>query len=159
MIEDWVDTLVEVWRIDIGDFKQVKSPYIFKAREFPVAISPSDDFPIALTFLANTRPVYSQGNKNITWYGQTEFHITPDLKKSHNPELMLWPARILKAAAAKVQLSGSGANISNFVIMDQFDGIEGPVGLKYGDEAEHWGFIVNWMVEESLNGTALPVSG
>jgi len=31
--------------------------------------------------------------------------------------------------------------------------------LKYGDEAWHWGFVVNWMVEESLAGSALPVSG
>ena len=156
MIEDWIDTLVEVWRINVGDFKQVKSPYILKADEFPDAISPVDDFPIALTFLANVRPQYAKGNKNITWYGETEFHISPDLKKSRNPELMLWPARILKAAALKVQLGGL---VSNFTIMDQFDGIEGPIALKYGDEAWHWGFVVNWMVEESLAGSALPVSG
>lgn len=159
MIQDWIDTVVEVWRIDIGDFKQVKSPYIFKEQQFPAAISPADDFPIALTFLASTQPVYSKGYKKITWYGQTEFHITPDLKKSHNPELMLWPSRILLAAAAKVQLSGSGADISNFVILDQRDGIDGPVALKYGDEAAHWGFVVNWKVDESLAGSALPVSG
>ena len=156
MIEDWVDTLVEVWRIDIGDFKQVKSPYIFKEQKFPDAISPADDFPIALTFLSNIRPIYSKGYKSITWYGQTEFHITPDLKKSHNPALMLWPGRILRAAALEVQLGGL---VGNFTILDQSDGIDGPVALKYGDEAEHWGFIVNWMVEESLNGTQLPVSG
>lgn len=150
--ELWHDKLVEVWRINVGDFKQVKSPYL---HEFPDAISPSDDFPIALTFIEDIQPQYSQGNKNITWHGVTIFHITPDLKKSWNPMLMLWPARILKAAAANVLLGGL---VSNFTIMDQFDGIEGPQAVWHGDEAKHWGFAVNWMVQESLAGTALPVS-
>ena len=75
MIEDWIDTLVEVWRINVGDFKQVKSPYILKADEFPDAISPVDDFPIALTFLANVRPQYSKGNKNITAFPYGPEHL------------------------------------------------------------------------------------
>ena len=156
MIEDFIDTLVDVWKIDVPGFRTCRSPYLIKEKKFPAAISPVDDFPIALTIPGSLRPKYSKGDKHMTWYGITEFHISPDLSKAHLPSLILFPGRILRAAALKVQLGGL---VGNFTIMDQPDGIAGPVSLKWGDEAEQWGFIVKWMVEESLNGTQLPVSG
>lgn len=155
MIEDWIDTLVEVWKIDAPGFRTCKSPYLIREKKFPATISPKDDFPIALTIPASLRPKYSQGNKHMTWYGVTEFHITADLSKDHLPSLLLFPGRILRAAAQHVMLGGL---VGNFVIVDQVDGIAGPVQMQWGDEAPHWGFVVKWMVEESLNGTQLPVS-
>lgn len=161
MIEDWIDTLCGVWAIDLGGFKTVLSYNLVKDANFPTSINPAEleQSPIALTIPASVQPMYSVGDKNLTWYGVTEFHVAPDLEKSRLPSLMPWYGRILKAAALKVQLSGSGANIANFVIVDRTDGIQGPISLQYGTESEHWGFIVNWMVEESLAGSALPVSG
>jgi hypothetical protein len=71
------------------------------------------------------------------------------------PSLIHWYGYILRAAAAHVQLSGT---VGNFVIMDRADAIEGPLELKYGNEASHWGFTVKWMVEETPTNADLPVS-
>lgn len=161
MIEDFIDTLCGVWAIDLGGFKTVRSYNLITNADFPTSINPAEleQSPIALTIPASVNPVYSKGYKKVVWYGVTEFHVAPDLEKSRLPSLMPWYGRILRAAALKVQLSGSNADISTFIIVDRTDGIQGPMSLQYGTEAEHWGFIVNWMVEESLAGAALPVSG
>lgn len=160
MIEDWIDNLCAVWAFDLG-FKTVKSYNLMKITEFPDSIDPQEiaQTPIALTIPSSVQPVYSKGWKQMVWYGVTEFHVAPDVSKARLPELIPWYGRILRAAALKVQLSGTTAEIASFLIVDRQDGIEGPMALQYGSEAEHWGFIVNWMVEESLNGSQLPVSG
>lgn len=159
MIEDWIDSVCDIWKFDVPGFRTVKSPYLVKEKNFPAAVNPATDFPIALTIPAMVKPKISKGSKHITWYGQTDIHVAPDLSKAHLPGLLLFPGRILRAAALHVQLSGTTADVGGFIIMDQMDGIAGPVALKWGDEAEHWGFTVKWMVEESLNGTQLPVNG
>lgn len=160
MIEDWIDVLCKVWEIGY-DQKTVKSYKLLGQTDFPTAIVAADlaQRPIALTIPASVQPYYSKGHKHLTWFGVTEFHVAPDLDKGRLPSLILWYERILKAAALKVQLSGTTANIANFVVEDRPDGIQGPLALQYGDETPHWGFIVNWKVEEGLAGNALPVSG
>lgn len=160
MIEDWIDIQCAVWAIDVG-FTTVKSYRILQDGDFPAAINPAEleQQPIALTIPESVQPKYSKGYKKLSWYGFTQFHVAPDLNKSRLPSLLPWYGRILRATALKVQLSGATAEISNFMIMDRQDGIEGPIPLKYGAEDPHWGFVVNWMVEESLAGAALPVSG
>jgi hypothetical protein len=153
--------LCAVWEIDLGGFATVKSYKLIADTDFPDSIDPGelDKKPIALTIPSAVQPSYSKGNKNLTWFGVTEFHVSPDVNRGRLPSLLPWYGRIMRAAALKVQLSGTTAAISNFVILDRPDGIQGPMALQYGNEAAHWGFIVNWKVEESLNGSALPVSG
>ena len=160
MIEDWIDAVCDVWKFDVPGFRTVKSPYLVKEKKFPAAINAGQDFPIALTYLDSIQPKISKGSKHITWYGKTEFHVAPDLGKAHLPALLLFPGRIMRAAALHTVLSGvTTADVGGFVIMDRQDGLKGPVSLQWGEEPEHWGFVVSWMVEESLNGTQLPVSG
>jgi len=156
MIESWIDTLCKVWEINTG-LGAVRSYKLIGRAEFPAAINPAEllQSPVALTIPASLQPKYSKGNKHLTWYGVTEFHVAPDLDRGRLPELIPWYGRILRAAAASVQLSGS---VVNFVVIDRVDGIEGPIALKYGDEAAHWGFLVRWMVEESPTSADLPVS-
>lgn len=135
----------------------VRSFKILEKREFPSSIDPTDlaRQPVALTIPAAVRPMYSKGRKHLTWFGVTEFHVSPDLDFGRMPDMIFWYGRILRAAAAHVQLSGK---VANFVIIDAPDGIEGPLGLKYGSEKEHWGFTVKWMVEEVPTNADLPVS-
>lgn len=156
MIESWIDNLCKVWEINTG-LGMVRSYKLLAKAEFPSAINPQDllQNPVALTIPASVQPYYSKGRKHLTWYGVTEFHIAPDLDRARLPELIPWYGRILRAAAASVQLS---ATVANFVIMDRVDGIEGPVALRYGDETAHWGFLVRWMVEECPTSTDLPVT-
>lgn len=157
MIESWIDNLCKVWEIDTG-LGAVRSYRLIERNDFPSAINPQDlaQSPIALSIPATVQPYYAMGRKNLTWYGVTEFHVSPDLDRGRLPELLPWYGRILRAAAANVQLSGT---VANFVILDRPDAIEGPVALKYGDETPHWGFLVRWMVEETPSNADLPVSG
>lgn len=161
MIEDWIDTLCDVWAITVNEFTVVRSYKLIQDTDFPDSIDPSEleNTPIALTRPGSVRPLYSKGRKQLTWYGVTEFHVAPDIDRGRISALLPWYERILQAAALKVQLSGATAEISHFIISDRPDGIEGPIGLTFGNEAEHWGFVVRWEVQESLAGNALPVSG
>jgi len=157
LLTPWIDALCEVWAISGDGFRTVKSYKLVEKADFPLAINAVELElnPIALTIPASLQPKYAKGHKHITWYGVTEFHVAPDLNRGRLPSLIQWYGRILRAAASQVQLGGI---VGNFVIVDRSDGIEGPLALKYGDEAAHWGFLVRWMVETTPDGTALPVS-
>ena len=156
MIETWIDNLCKIWEINTG-LGAVRSYKLIEKAEFPSSINPQDlaQTPVALTIPATVQPKYSMGNKHLTWYGVTEFHVAPDLDRGRLPELIPWYGRILRAAASNLQLAGT---VANFVIVDRVDGIEGPISLQYGSEAAHWGFLVRWLVEESPDSASLPVS-
>lgn len=151
MIETWIDKLCEVWGgISATGFRTVKSPYLIKKAKFPSAISPDDDFPIALTIPADMTVEYSTGGPIEGHYtGVTEFHITPDLNKANLPSLLPWFGKIWSAAADNMKLSGT---VHSFMITK----ITGPVALKYGDETPHWGFTVDWTVKDASNATITP---
>ena len=153
MIEHWIDALCGVWAgIDAPGFGEVKSPTLIKRAEFPAAISPKDDFPIALSIPGNVEVEYSMGGPLEGFYtGVTEFHITPDLSKAHLPALLPWYGKIWAAAAANMTLGGL---VHSFMISR----ITGPLALKYGDETEHWGFTVDWIVKDT-NNTATVIPG
>jgi hypothetical protein len=157
MIETWIDNLAKVWEFNGPGFQMVRSFKLIENSDFPSAINPQDldKNPIALTIPAAIQPKYAMGHKHFTWYGVTEFHVAPDLERSRLPSLIHWYGLILRAAASHVQLNGTA---NNFVIVDRQDGILGPLELQYGDEAKHWGFIVNWMVEETPDSVELPVT-
>lgn len=157
MIETWIDTLCSVWEFSGQGFDTVKSYKLIEKADFPSAINPVelDVHPIALTIPAAVQPMYAMGHKHLTWFGVTEFHVAPDIDRGRLPSLVQWYGKIIRAAAAHVQLSGT---VGNFVIMDRADAIEGPISLKYGDETPHWGFTVKWMVEETPTNSDLPVS-
>lgn len=154
MIIDWVDAMCDVWAgIDAPGFGRVKAPYLVKRAEFPASISPKDDFPIALTIPASVDLMYSTGGPLEGFYtGVTEFHLTPDLSKAHLPSLLMWYGKIWRAAAANMKLGGL---VHSFMLTEN-NSIVGPLALKYGDEAEHWGFLVNWIVKETNNTTVVP---
>lgn len=152
MIQDWIDAISDVWAtIDAPGFRKVKAPYLVRKAEFPSAISPKDDFPIALTIPGDAGLQYSAGGPNEGYYnGVTEFHLTPDLSKAHLPALLPWYGKIWIAAAANMKLGGL---VHSFMIVQNERSIVGPLALKYGDEQEHWGFLVNWTVKEASNPT------
>ena len=152
----WIDALVDVWRtVECPGFQNMRAPYLMKEAQFPESINPSDDFPIAITIPDVTSPEYSLGGvKEAIITGVTEFHITPDLSKARMPALLLWPGAIWKAAGANLSLGGL---VSHFIIAKE-RGIVGPIGLQYGSEAEHWGFIVNWEVKPKNLEASLTVS-
>lgn len=154
MIQDWIDAISDVWMtIDTPGFGQVRAPYLVKKAEFPSAINSKDDFPIALTIPGRAGLQYSVGAPIEGFYsGVTEFHLTPDLNKAHVPSLLPWYGKIWIAAAANMRLGGL---VHSFMLAED-DSIIGPIALQYGNEAEHWGLLVNWIVKETNNPTVLP---
>ena len=151
MIQAWIDSLVDVWAgISDQRFGSVRSFHLLKKAEFPEAINPADDFPCAITIPGGLDPGdYGVGSPKVAvWNGVTEFHLTPDLNKKHLPAILPWYGLIWAAAAANPTLDG---NVELFWIISRADGINGPLALRYGAEAPHWGLIVNWMVKEPVN--------
>lgn len=153
MIENWIDELAKTWEISDQRFGTVRSYRLIERAEFPASIEAGalGTSPIALTIPAWVRPEYSVGGPRIGFYtGVTEFHVAPSIDKGLIPSLMPWYGLILKAAAARMTLNHT---VEYFVIdQDREDAITGPLGLKYGDETLHWGFLVHWKVKEKLNG-------
>jgi len=153
MIETWIDALCDVWAmVAVDGFRTMKSPYLIKESKFPAAISPADDFPIAITIPANVDLEYSVGGPKIAHFtGVTQFHLTPDLSMAHIPTLLPYYNRIWVAAAANLKLGG----LVEYFIIPKPNSITGPIALKWGDEAEHWGFLVNWEVKDKSNTTVV----
>ena len=151
MIEDWIDALCERWAFSDERFGTVRSYKLVGETSFPDSIDPADlaMSPIALTIPAGMDVEYSEGGVRLGFYsGVTEFHVAPDLNRSRIPQLMPWYGRILEAAAGKMQLGVAGVE---YFVIDRENGIQGPLSLQYGSEAQHWGFLVRWTVKERLN--------
>lgn len=149
MIETWIDTLAKVWELDDGRGNLVWSPRLFEKDEFPDAL-PEIDRPIALNFVTNTVVQYSAGGPCINLYtGFTEFHFQGGLSQRQRAYVMKFIGKIEIAAAAKAQLGGL---VEHFLITSEGQpSIQGPVVLQYGEEAEHWGLVVNWQVKERVD--------
>jgi hypothetical protein len=158
MISDWIDAVQNVWAGIQGDgFDYVRAPLMVKKREYPSAIDAKDLglHPIALSMVGETMFQYSMGGPNLGFYqGVTEFHVAPNLDRSAVPDLLKWSRLIVRAAAANMKLGGL---VELFVLQERDDQINGPLALQYGDETEHWGFLVYWEVKEQLN-TAITVA-
>lgn len=158
MIEQWIDAVQDVWAgITPDGFTNVVAPKLIRRAEFPSAIDPKTlaTSPMALTIPGDFQFVYSAGGPNEGFYqGVTEFHVAPNVDKALMPSLLQYPRLIVVAAAAHLQLGGL---VNHFALQDRADQISGPLVLQYGDEAEHWGFLVYWEVKENLN-TAITVA-
>jgi len=151
MIESWIDTLAKVWgEIDDGRGNLVWSPRIFEKDEFPDAL-PEIDRPIALSFITSTATSYSAGGPCYNVYtGFTEFHFPGGLSQRQRAQVMKFIGKIEVKAAANAALGGL---VEHFLIMREGQpSIQGPVALQYGEEAEHWGLVVNWEVKERVDG-------
>lgn len=146
MIEDWIDTLCDVWAtVDAPGFGTVTSPRLIQDRKFPASISPSSESPIALSFPAVMETIYSLGGPKIGFFtGVTEFHVWNNASMEQAPGLLPWYGAIWRAAALNMTLGG---RVEHFVI-NKSRGIVGPMTMQYGDETPHWGFTVNWEVKE-----------
>lgn len=153
MIETWIDELAKTWEISDRRFGTVRSYRLIERADFPSSIDAAtlSANPVALTIPGWLRPEYSLGGPKIGFYsGVTEFHVAPSIDKGLLPSLFPWYGVILQAAAARMKLNGT---VEHFLIdMDREDAIAGPLGLKYGAEEMHWGFLVHWKVKERLDG-------
>jgi hypothetical protein len=148
-VEQWIDALCKRWgTVSDGKGALVRSYLVYERREFPEALDGS--VPSAITFTTECRPIYSQAQSLDLWNGITEFHLAPNISRAHYPDIMRYFARIRDAAAGTISLNSL---VSEFVIRTDIPGLVGPVRLRYGEEAEHLGIVVNWKVKEIVTVT------
>ncbi len=145
---EWIDKITDLWgTVEDGRGGFVRSYAVFKRAEFPDALTV---YPCAITYITRL-PVaqYSAGGPNIViWRGVSEFHLVPNVLKSNMAYVIGFYDRIIAAAASSITLNGK---VSHFLL-----GPEEPIlpgVLQYGDEAPHYGLVVNWEVKELVTLT------
>lgn len=146
MIEHWIDTLSAVWEVDTGRGGRVRSYRMVAVSEIPETLDPTA-FPVALPASVKLTDVeYSMGGPAYCiWKGMTEFHISPNCSKGELPYVFSYYAKIWRAAALNFKLGG----LVEYFVLDKGDTMQ-LAALQYGDEAEHWGLLVNWTVKEHV---------
>jgi len=143
-VENWIDSIAKLWgSVEDGTGKTVHSYSVFERGEFPEAISV---FPCAITYVTRIPTVqYSMsGPAVVIWRGVTEFHLVPNIDKTQIPYVIRFYDRIIRAAASSVTLGGK---VSHFLLAPE-DPLQ-PGALVYGNEAPHFGVVVNWIVKEN----------
>ena len=151
MIDDWIDNLCDVFRIDVPGFKSTQVPYLVKEQKFPATINPVEDFPIALVIPDGLNPYhYGVGSPKLAfWSGVTQIHVAPDLSMAWMPQLTLWYGRIYQAVTSGQNPTLNG-KVELFWVEPNDDAIAGPLSMQYHQETPHWGFLVQWKVKEPV---------
>ena len=150
-LELWIDTLADLFAV--GDGKTgglIKSYRLFSLNEFPGAVT-SQMVPCAMSYVTGCRPEYSQGGGvELHWTGQTDFHLTQDVKPANLPYILPFFGRIIAAAAANITLSGK---VHNFVIADDEQALR-LVSFMAGEPPveDHQGIVVRWLVKQIASG-------
>lgn len=152
MIESWIDNLAKVCgTIEAGKHKLLRAYRMYQVAEMPESLT---EFPCALQFIESVQTTYSAtGVCTNIWRGLTEFHLSSDLSRRKLPEILLFYGRIRNAFAANITLYGSVA----YCLLDpeRTDNIEGPLDMKYGNEASHFGLVAHWIVKEVETGVTV----
>lgn len=150
MVDDWLDTLCDVFAIDLPDGRRVKTYHVIDPAETPESISV---FPCAITYTQAVRSVAGPVGYAL-WEGQTELHLTPNKDKRQHGFVMSIIRLVEEAIASNLTLGGK---VDYFVLrFDRGSSIDGPVTMQYGSEAEHLGLLVHWEVKETAS---IDVSG
>jgi hypothetical protein len=151
-VELWLDALNAVWGFEYGRGQVVRTPKCTVKNEFPEALTDlADKGPIALSWPLTVVPSYGAAGSSIPtiliWKGETELHLTPDVKKTNLAFIVPFYGRILAAAKANLTLGG----LVEHFILDEADNLALSI-LRYGDEAPHHGILIRWEVKQNLSG-------
>jgi hypothetical protein len=150
IVPTWLDAIADVWgTVSDGKGGYVRSFHVVDRAEIPEALPDLGKFCYAISYITDMDPVYSVGYSEITWYGETQFYLAPNVSKSNIPYIMPFYGRILAAAAAAVKL-GSYSQVKTFVIPHE-KGSMMFARLVYGDEVEKHGILVKWQVVENVS--------
>jgi hypothetical protein len=151
-IEKWIDTLNAVWAFEYGRGQVVRTPKCATKNEFPESLNDlADKGPIALSWPLTVEPQYGAPDSSwptiLIWHGETELHLTPDVKKTNLAFILPFFGRIINAAKTNATLGGL---VTHFVLEDT-DNLA-LSRLEYGDEAPHQGIVIRWEVKQNLSG-------
>lgn len=149
-MQGWLDTLCDVMRVTDRHGKQVNSFHVFTPNELPDAITP-EMAPCAVSYVTDVQCQYSMGGPTLLFYtGQTEFHLTTDVKPANVEYCMSLFEPIIRACAGAMKLSNS---VEYFTLVQdgggalQFSTYRAPDGRD-----DHQGVVVKWMVKQNISG-------
>jgi hypothetical protein len=150
-IEKWIDALNNVWAFEYGRGQIVRTPGCVAKNEFPEALTDLATSPMALSWPLTVKATYGAASSSIPtvliWHGETELHLTPDIKKTNLAFILPFFGRILAAAKANLTLGG----LVEHFMLDEENAMELDI-LKYGNEAPHHAIVIHWTVKQNLSG-------
>jgi len=148
--ETWIDYLCKVFNIADGRGGEVHSFVVFEKNELPAVVTP-DMIPCAISYVTDMQVEYSAGGPTIFFnYGQTEFHLTTDVKPANISYILLFFGRIFAAAAQNMKLSGKA---QHFTILQNTPGALTFVTYKDATgKDDHQGIVAKWFVKQSVSG-------
>lgn len=149
-IQSWMDKLCDVMSVTDQHGKQVTSFHVFDRNELPNAITP-EMTPCAVSYVTDIELQYSVGGPTLLFFqGQTEFHMTNDVKPANVGYCMSLFEPIVRACAGNMRLSST---VEHFLIQQnngqalQFMTYRNPDGRD-----DHQGVVVRWMVKQNISG-------
>lgn len=147
-LQSWMDKVAALMAVTDVHGAQVLSFLMFERNELPDAISP-EMVPCAYSYVQGCQPQYSVGGPRIMfWNGQTEFHLTQDVKPANIPYVLSFFERILRAAAAKATLDGA---VELFLIPDEANAMQFITYQNMDGRDDHQGVIVRWNVKQPIS--------
>lgn len=148
-LESWFDKVCDVMAVTDVQGRQVHSYHVFDKNELPLAIS-TEMVPCAITYIGELNPEYSAGGPTLLfWTGQTEFHLTTDVKPANIAYVMSFFEKIITAAAAKMKLDGT---VEMFVIPSSGNAIQFATFKNPDGRDDHQGIVVKWSVKQNISG-------
>lgn len=150
-VETFLDTLCRVFAVSDGGLGKVRSFLVFSTNQMPEAIT-ADMAPCAVSYVTDMQLEYSEGGPTVFyWYGQTDFHLTRDVKIANVASVMKYFGRIASAAMQNMTLGGL---VELFIILQktanalQFVTFRHPVT----NQDDHQGIVVRWFVKQKVSG-------
>lgn len=148
-LQSWMDKVCAVMAVTGVDGVQVHSFKVFEKNEMPDAVTP-EMVPCAVSYVQNCQPEYSMGGPSILfWNGQTEFHLTTDVKPANIPFVLSFFEKVLISAAANLQLSGT---VELFLIRNDAQAMTFATYRRADGADDHQGIVVQWQVKQVISG-------
>lgn len=149
-VETWLDAVCKVFAVSDG-MMPIRVFKVFEQNTLPNAITP-ELVPCAVSYVTDMQLEYSEGGPTVFyWYGQTDLHLTNDVKVANVAGIMRYFGRI---AAAAMQNMSLGGLVEYFTIMQKTQGSIQFVTYKHAvtGQDDHQGIVVRWMVKQKVSG-------
>ena len=149
-LQSWLDNLCEVMSVTDRHGRQVRSFHVFDRNELPDAITP-EDAPCAVSYVTDIQIEYSAGGPaHLYYYGQTEYHLTTDVKPANVAYCMSMYEPIVRACAGDMQLGGT---VKHFTVLQNTAGALAFMTYTNIDgKPDHQGIVVKWYVNQVVSG-------
>jgi hypothetical protein len=148
-LQTWLDNLCTVMGVTDLHGRQVHSFTVFERNELPDAITP-EMVPCAVSYVSECRAEYSLGGPTLLfWSGQTEFHLTTDVKPANIPYVLTFFEKVITAAAGNMKLSGT---VELFLINSDASAMQFATFRNAEGRDDHQGIVVRWNVKQPISG-------